>query len=559
MDTMIDERQEYEEIKSQVNIMPKLFKLDINVLKKTEGWIWKKGGINNGGLRRRNWKKRWFVLVEHNEDAYPKYELEYYTKPGGDIRGRIDLDGAEVFMEERNKLYLARTRFEWQILLSSGQTLLLASQIDEDDRNEWVDSINMIIAYLLKMKRASGFVLEGYDPMFEEEEDIHHTGSQLALNCQAYGPGLFGSEAGKAAKFVIQMHDLNGNTVDVGGMPFTATLGNEELLYHIDIHDNNNGSYSAHYVLKKTGIFQLRILLNDVHDIYGSPFEVEILPASTVASACECLGPVLSSIPVASRSSFTIIAKDEYGNQKPRGGDPFEVGVMGPATLLGLEDNMNGSYTCTIEGKTPEELHDAQTHSTLIMVTLHGKHVGSSPYQPVLDVDTYLHDERQETYMNDMNMNNNMMNNDNHMIQQQQHVPTRRGSVSSIKSNKSNNKDKSSNNRNPNKDDNENTMIVNDLVAGIDNVNITNHSDNHNSSNDATTGPTNTRTNNTPNHTNSHSNSSPSRRETEHEQGSIGASRLAKARQKVMAAKKMAGLSKFSSRLEANKRDPNEQ
>ena len=102
-------------------------------------------------------------------------------------------------------------------------------------------------------------------------------------------------------------------------------------------------------------------------------------------------------------------------------------------------------------------------------------------------------------------------------------------------------------------------MIVNDLVAGIDNVNITNHSDNHNSSNDATTGPTITRTNNTTNHTNSHSNSSPSRRETEHEQGSIGASRLAKARQKVMAAKKMAGLSKFSSRLEANKRDPNEQ
>ena len=54
-------------------------------------------------------------------------------------------------------------------------------------------------------------------------------------------------------------------------------------------------------------------------------------------------------------------------------------------------------------------------------------------------------------------------------------------------------------------------MIVNDLVAGIDNVNITNHSDNHNSSNDATTGPTITRTNNTTNHTNSHSNSSPSR------------------------------------------------
>ena len=64
--------------------------------------------------------------------------------------------GAEVFMEERNKLYLQRTRYEWQILLSTGQTLLLASQISESDRNDWVDTINMVIAYLLKMKKASG-------------------------------------------------------------------------------------------------------------------------------------------------------------------------------------------------------------------------------------------------------------------------------------------------------------------------------------------------------------------------------------------------------------------
>ena len=48
--------------------MPKLFKLDINMLKKTEGWIWKKGGINNGGLRRRNWKKRWFVFSPLRND-----------------------------------------------------------------------------------------------------------------------------------------------------------------------------------------------------------------------------------------------------------------------------------------------------------------------------------------------------------------------------------------------------------------------------------------------------------------------------------------------------------
>ena len=58
------------------------------------------------------------------------------------------------------------------------------------------------------------------------------------------------------------MHDLNGAAVDVGGMPFTATLGDSEVLYHINITDNLNGSYSAHYVLQRTGIFELRIMLN---------------------------------------------------------------------------------------------------------------------------------------------------------------------------------------------------------------------------------------------------------------------------------------------------------
>ena len=38
MDQMTADTQ-YEEATSQVNIMPKLFKLDIHDLRKTEGWI----------------------------------------------------------------------------------------------------------------------------------------------------------------------------------------------------------------------------------------------------------------------------------------------------------------------------------------------------------------------------------------------------------------------------------------------------------------------------------------------------------------------------------------
>ena len=44
-------------------MMPTLFKLDPASLPRTEGWVWKKGGIGGSGIRRRNWKKRWFELT----------------------------------------------------------------------------------------------------------------------------------------------------------------------------------------------------------------------------------------------------------------------------------------------------------------------------------------------------------------------------------------------------------------------------------------------------------------------------------------------------------------
>ena len=42
-------------------------------------------------------------------------------------------------------------------------------------------------------------------------------------------------------------------------------------------------------------------------------------------------------------SSFTIYAKDIFHNIKIRGGDPFEVGVMGAAQLKSLQDNNDGT------------------------------------------------------------------------------------------------------------------------------------------------------------------------------------------------------------------------
>jgi hypothetical protein len=47
--------------------------------------------------------------------------------------------------------------------------------------------------------------LDGYDPLKEDDEESYLIGDELATNCQAYGPGIFGSEAGQQAQFVVQV------------------------------------------------------------------------------------------------------------------------------------------------------------------------------------------------------------------------------------------------------------------------------------------------------------------------------------------------------------------
>ena len=67
------------------------------------------------------------------------------------------------------------------------------------------------------------------------------------------------------------------------------------------------------------------------------------MPSKTISEQCGAEGECLSYIHTHSTSSFIITAKDIFGNIKSRGGDPFELGVMGPAQLKSLQDNGNGT------------------------------------------------------------------------------------------------------------------------------------------------------------------------------------------------------------------------
>lgn len=339
------------------------------------------GAVNQrGGFR--NWKKRWFTISEVDFLGSQGYELRYFDAPKGKLKGTIGLSEIELFIKDTGKEG-KRGRHEFQILLQTGGTLELSCD-DFEERAEWMDTLNMVIAYHRKILTSSSMTLDGYDPLLDDDEETYRIGADIAQNCQAYGPALFGSEAGQQSHLIVQVYDSAGHQVTRGGMPLTATLEGADCLYYLRLLDNSDGSYFAQYMVGRAGKYQLSICLNDEHHICGSPFEVEVLPSRTLARYCTASGSVLQSVRLHSTETFTIQAMDGYGNKKVKGGDPFEVSVMGSAQLKDLVDSGDGTYTCTIQASGGSIAHSS---SLMITVTLLGKPIAGSPFKPAVIVD----------------------------------------------------------------------------------------------------------------------------------------------------------------------------
>lgn len=81
---------------------------------------------------------------------------------------------------------------------------------EEGEREEWLESLKLIILYLQRITTDAAITLDGYDPALDDDEEVYRIGEELAQNCQALGPGLFGAEAGVASSFLLQIHDLLG-------------------------------------------------------------------------------------------------------------------------------------------------------------------------------------------------------------------------------------------------------------------------------------------------------------------------------------------------------------
>jgi hypothetical protein len=114
-----------------------------------EGWIHKKGGAVKGSAlsAMKNWKKRYFYL-ENVGSVQKLYEMKYYDKPNGSLKGSVKLKGTDVRCDRTQQNNAKNKKFEFQILLSNGSLLKLFCD-DRTERDEWVETLNYVI---LEMK-----------------------------------------------------------------------------------------------------------------------------------------------------------------------------------------------------------------------------------------------------------------------------------------------------------------------------------------------------------------------------------------------------------------------
>lgn len=110
--------------------------------------------------------------------------------------------------------------------------------------------------------------------------------------------------------------------------------------HKVSFHPTISGKYSAQVSLVKTD--------SKLTPIGGSPFQIEIDAGPVAAQNCKATGKGLENGRVGEEAIFKIFAYDKFSNAIKRGGDRFEIKIIGPVSLsVTAMDCGDGSYSAS--------------------------------------------------------------------------------------------------------------------------------------------------------------------------------------------------------------------
>jgi hypothetical protein len=191
--------------------------------------------------------------------------------------------------------------------------------------------------------------------------------------------------------FSLQVKYAFGNKLEEGGTELTnwcermggfraLISGTSEL--EANLTYCGRGIYKFDFTPTISGHYQVSVQLGG-RDIPGSPFPCFVEEGMTDVDKVAASGMGLLCTEAGIPASFTLYARDTFGNVRSTGGDAFMVTVVGPVSFDAVVvDRHDGTYECTYK--------TIMCGDYFIHIQLDGKHIRGSPFMAsVVPAHTY--------------------------------------------------------------------------------------------------------------------------------------------------------------------------
>eukprot|EP00002_Diphylleia_rotans_P007559 TRINITY_DN1718_c0_g1_i12.p1 TRINITY_DN1718_c0_g1~~TRINITY_DN1718_c0_g1_i12.p1 ORF type:complete len:2907 (+),score=415.17 TRINITY_DN1718_c0_g1_i12:4370-13090(+) len=180
---------------------------------------------------------------------------------------------------------------------------------------------------------------------------------------------------GEQDSLVIQAKDQYGNKRTNGGDQFKVKLilqSSPDIVVDAVMVDSGDGTYYAYFTPTRSGRYSFDVSLDGEPVIHLSAQSIDVWSKMTSPRDCLALGDGLHGAIAGREATFTVQARDLYGNYCCEGGDHLDVKLTGPGSVfVNVIDHNDGSYT--VRYRAP------RSGNYLLSVVLGDEHLAFSP------------------------------------------------------------------------------------------------------------------------------------------------------------------------------------
>lgn len=207
-----------------------------------------------------------------------------------------------------------------------------------------------------------------------------------------FDDALLDQKAGTLSKFQIQAKDRHNNLRSSGGEKFTVTLTHKTSgeVVEANVVDNNDGKYDVDFTLFKSGEYDMNVALNGTAFV-NKDIKVRDTGVTSPEHSVVTGDEDFKNLKAGKPKTFTIEARDEFGNKRSEGGEHFTLQITSKTTLkdvpdknFSVVDNNDGTYSATM---TVEEVSEYAMQVLLKTAQKRSKEESETPTENVENED----------------------------------------------------------------------------------------------------------------------------------------------------------------------------